>query len=106
VRGKKTAKISIGHKVAMSGALRAIQVSPLHPGLPNSSRVAATVADNGFHSEIAPSQPGHRLGRHKGVGEEEDGPHQDLHHCPARPMLYRTCLAHHVETRDLGRRPA
>ena len=36
----------------------AIQVSPPHPGLPNSSRVAATVADSGFHSEIAPSHPG------------------------------------------------
>ena len=27
-------------------------------GLPNSSRVAATVEDSGFHSAIVPSQPG------------------------------------------------
>ncbi len=47
-----------GHKTAISSECWAIQVPPPHPGLPNSSRVAATVADNGFHSEIAPSQPG------------------------------------------------
>ena len=55
-RGKKTAKITNGHKTAISSAFRAAQVSPPHPGLPNSSRVAATVAESDKPSAFQPTK--------------------------------------------------
>jgi hypothetical protein len=43
---------------AMTSAFSANQVVPPNPGLPNSSRIAATVDDIGLASASRPSQPG------------------------------------------------
>ena len=47
-----------GQTIAISKPWVAIQDWPPQPGFPNSSRVAETVADNGFHSVITPSTAG------------------------------------------------
>ena len=56
--GKNTASSTSGHTTASSPACPAAQLSPDHRGLANSSRTALAVADIGFHSATAPSQPG------------------------------------------------
>lgn len=48
---------SIGQAVAGGSACCAAQDSPAGPGLPNRSRIAVTVADNGFPADTAPSRP-------------------------------------------------
>lgn len=50
--------ISSGHATASSSACSAGHEPGGQSGLPNSSRVAVTVADSGFHAAIVPSQPG------------------------------------------------
>jgi len=58
--GRNTATINTGHATASSRAFCAGQEVPTSSGtlLPNSSRVAATVADSGFHSATVPSHGG------------------------------------------------
>src|SRR5262245_42224286 len=55
--GKKIAIRTSGHTTAISVACCSTQLPLSHVGFPNSSRDAETVADNGFHSAIVPSQP-------------------------------------------------
>lgn len=60
---KKTATSTSGHTTAMSAEWSATHDPSSTPGLPNSSRVAATVDDNGFPSARNPSPP-HHVYRH------------------------------------------
>src|SRR5690606_41432022 len=57
-----TAAITSGHTTAIRTLCCAAHEVPAWPGSPNSSRHAVTVADMGFHSAMAPSQPGIVLG--------------------------------------------
>jgi len=50
--------ITSGQTTAMAIAFSATKDVPPLPGFPNSSRVAVTLADSGFHSAIVPSQTG------------------------------------------------
>src|SRR4051812_13857230 len=56
--GAKTAVSSTGQPIANHVEFSASALPSFQPGLPNNSRVADAVADNGFQAAIAPSQPG------------------------------------------------
>ena len=57
-QGEEDGQDASGQTTASSMACWSAQETPPRPGLPNSSRVAVTVADSGFHSATTPSQPG------------------------------------------------
>src|SRR5947209_5284546 len=57
-RGRKTATRSAGHSTASATAFSVAHDVPCHPGFPKSLRVAAAVAESGFHSAITANQGG------------------------------------------------
>ncbi len=56
--GTNTASSTSGQTTAMSTGCVLTQESPAPPGLPNNTRAAVTVEDNGFHSATVPSHAG------------------------------------------------